>query len=37
MIKIKEINKIENRQVEKVNETQRWFIEKINKIDTLLK
>ena len=35
IIKIREeINKIEkNKTIEKVNETKRWFFEKINKID----
>ena len=34
IIKIREeINKIEIRKIEKVNETKCWFLEKINKID----
>ena len=34
IIKIREeINKIENKTIEKINETKSWFFEKINKID----
>ena len=34
IIKIREeINKIENKTIEKISETKSWFFEKINKID----
>ena len=37
MIKIRaEINNIEPKTVEQINETKSWFFEKINKIDKLL-
>ena len=31
-----EINKIESKKIQKVNENKNWFFEKINKIDKSL-
>ena len=37
IIKIRaEINGIETKKIEKINETKSWFFEKVNKIDKLL-
>ena len=37
IIKIRaDINEIETKKIEKINETKSWFFEKINKIDKLL-